>query len=421
LTGKEDKERTNFMFSALPTDKTVNPKHWETKVSYWSEEILKSSRFFKDVYFSIETIKDIFQDDHKRSPSCLPAIVNELYQSRQIVFATDVNNILNDTSWSNWSYNILGKSVSWVWRKYWYGGFHEQTVFVIKELLEEFSSSLLEAHYQNIRYEKTDNVVPWNVIKNLYKIKGMNPTEENLVCVIGYLKSIGKCTVGINEEHEKVVKFKSKNQPKVDPVTINDFEIIKLKKTIAKLSIEAKQLEKEIQRIQENAQKFVKEKDKTQAKKLLIQKQKLQKTLTLKQDAVYSMKENLRTIQEAETTKLITDAFNSSASLLNQSYKVQGLTTDRIDEVFDKAQEAKEMVTEIEDALSAGISQLNDDNYDMSELEKELEELNSDQLIEESTKQIIDLPDVPTNSPIKQDTTMKSKQRNIRIEEALPA
>ena len=43
----------------------------------------------------------------------------------------------------------------------------------------------------------------------------------------------------------------------------------------------------------------------SKAKKILIEKQKFQKRLSLKQDALHSMKENLRIVQESETTKMV--------------------------------------------------------------------------------------------------------------------
>lgn len=103
------------------------------------------------------------------------------------------------------------------------------------------------------------------------------------------------------------------------------------------------------------------------------------KTATLKHDALFSIKEHLHTVQESETSKMvdirsvllwvfflfsisfsdyndcfkttyanrcfffsfiqITDAFDSSATLLNHAYRKQGLTVDAVDDVMEKTAE----------------------------------------------------------------------------------
>ena len=64
--------------------------------------------------------------------------------------------------------------------------------------------ALLDAHYKTVKYEKTDNIVPWNVIKNCYKINNKTIPEDNLICIIGYLKNKGKCKVSVLENGDKV-------------------------------------------------------------------------------------------------------------------------------------------------------------------------------------------------------------------------
>ena len=72
--------------------------------------------------------------------------------------------------------------------------------FCFKELSEE----LLKTHYKSVQYEKTDYVVPWNVLKT-YKIKNKTISEDTLVCLVGHLKNQGKCKIGIAEDNERVI------------------------------------------------------------------------------------------------------------------------------------------------------------------------------------------------------------------------
>lgn len=62
-------------------------------------------------------------------------VLRELYNTGQLCLMSDFSYLIDDT-WGQWGYNIAHKSTSWFWRKMVYGGLHEQTKFVIKELLE---------------------------------------------------------------------------------------------------------------------------------------------------------------------------------------------------------------------------------------------------------------------------------------------
>lgn len=65
----------------------------------------------------------------------------------------------------------------------------------------------MEFHYKTVKYDKTDNTVPWNVLKSVYKINNKNISEDNLICIIGYLRKIGKCKIGTTENNERVIFF----------------------------------------------------------------------------------------------------------------------------------------------------------------------------------------------------------------------
>ncbi|XP_057307476.1 charged multivesicular body protein 7-like [Hydractinia symbiolongicarpus] len=397
VTDREDKDRIKFLYAPFPADKNVNPKHWESKVNFWSTEITKLSRFDGNICLSYEVLKEKFRDpDSKQTPSGLMVVLRELYNTGQLCLMSGFSYLIDD-SWGQWGYNIAHKSTSWFWRKMVYGGLHEQTKFVMKELLEENAIALLDAHYKTVKYEKTDNIVPWNVIKTVYKISGKNISEDDLICVIGYLKRSGKCKVAVTENGDKIVKFKQKTQKTVDVVSEADFETVKLKKAIAKLSIECKQIDAECERLQTQAQNHVKNKEKDKAKRVLAEKKKLTKTANLKHDALFSIKEHLHTVQESETNKMITDAFDSSATLLNHAYRKHGLTVDAVEEVMERTAEANEIRNDVEEAISTGLRQFNND-IDMDELERELNELEvgkSDDIEDELSR----LPKVPSEIP----------------------
>ena len=62
-------------------------------------------------------------------------VIGELYQSGRLQLMSDFIDV-NENTWAQWSYKFLNSSASWMWRKLWYGGYNDQTKFVLKELLE---------------------------------------------------------------------------------------------------------------------------------------------------------------------------------------------------------------------------------------------------------------------------------------------
>ena len=56
-----DDERMSFMFSAFPKDRNVNPKHWDSKMNYWLEEIKSSCHFYQDICISCEKLRERFR------------------------------------------------------------------------------------------------------------------------------------------------------------------------------------------------------------------------------------------------------------------------------------------------------------------------------------------------------------------------
>lgn len=65
----------------------------------------------------------------------LLTVLDDLYQSGQIIIKSDVADLSPNDTWSKWAYDVSANTTSWLWRKY-VSGIHEQTEFVVKELLE---------------------------------------------------------------------------------------------------------------------------------------------------------------------------------------------------------------------------------------------------------------------------------------------
>ena len=61
LTNCGDEERVNFLFSAFPTDRNVNPKHWNSKMTYWQDQVRECCMFYDDICVNCEKLRSTFR------------------------------------------------------------------------------------------------------------------------------------------------------------------------------------------------------------------------------------------------------------------------------------------------------------------------------------------------------------------------
>ncbi len=64
---------------------------------------------------------------------------------------------------------------------------------------------LLTKHHQRAKVDGTDHVVPWNVVKELYRVNNKRLDDQELLYVIAFLKSKGLADLASNEMDEKVL------------------------------------------------------------------------------------------------------------------------------------------------------------------------------------------------------------------------
>ena len=71
-------------------------------------------------------------------------------------------------------------------------------------ILQKAATELLSKHHTVAKNDKTDHVVPWNVVKNLYIINDKKLTDEELLLVIAFLKRRKLADMVTNPQGEKV-------------------------------------------------------------------------------------------------------------------------------------------------------------------------------------------------------------------------
>lgn len=130
-----DDDRMNFMFSAFPSDRTVNPKHWDSKLEFWTKMILDSCKSCGRIYTDRSTVREIFIRNGTL-PLGLDIVLKEMLNNGKLQRVEDFRNGV-DNSWINWTYGLVRKSVSWSLGAVW-GGSSEslQGTFVVVDIVK---------------------------------------------------------------------------------------------------------------------------------------------------------------------------------------------------------------------------------------------------------------------------------------------
>ena len=113
----QDDNRMNFMFSAFPDNRNVNPKHWDSKLLFWASAIVELCDSLDELCFDIKVLKSRFRRKGV-TPLGLNTVLNEMLNNGEIVRTSDFLDSVYDT-WSEWSYGMAKKSLWWTVGKVW--------------------------------------------------------------------------------------------------------------------------------------------------------------------------------------------------------------------------------------------------------------------------------------------------------------
>ena len=107
----EDNDRMNFMFSAFPESREVNPKHWDSKLNFWSKAILENCEHHEDIFINLATLKCRFTRN-SLTPLGLRIVLKQMIQQGKLVRKQDFMNFNND-GWMSWSFGLAKRSFWW--------------------------------------------------------------------------------------------------------------------------------------------------------------------------------------------------------------------------------------------------------------------------------------------------------------------
>ena len=82
----EDEDRMHFMYSPFPNDRNINPRHWDSKVNFWTEEIKRCCSFYLDVCISCEQLRRRFSMKDGRVPHGKHLLKNSVEKLKDLIF-----------------------------------------------------------------------------------------------------------------------------------------------------------------------------------------------------------------------------------------------------------------------------------------------------------------------------------------------
>ena len=106
-----DDDRMNFMFSAFSESREVNPKHWDSKLHFWSKAILESCKYHGDIHIDLMTLKRRFARNGL-TPLGLSVVLREMLQQGNLERKQDFLSCSKE-GWMSWFYGLAKSSFWW--------------------------------------------------------------------------------------------------------------------------------------------------------------------------------------------------------------------------------------------------------------------------------------------------------------------
>lgn len=107
----QDEDRMNFMFSAFPEHRDVNPKHWDSKLQFWRKIIVESLNYHDELCTDYNILRLRFSRNGL-FPLGLSTVLLEMLRKGDLESLDNITSTVND-SWMSWGFDIARRTVSW--------------------------------------------------------------------------------------------------------------------------------------------------------------------------------------------------------------------------------------------------------------------------------------------------------------------
>ncbi|XP_035673990.1 charged multivesicular body protein 7-like isoform X1 [Branchiostoma floridae] len=369
----QDDERMNFLFSAFPDNRDLNPHHWDSKLQFWADLVVHSSRSLDELCLDCSTLAQRFKRSGK-TPLGLPVVLNEMIRQGKIQKLSEFQSGV-DAGWVSWGFDLMVKRpLRWTFGTLT-GRNHgnPEGTYLLLDLVKEKAEAVLTTHEKSVEFESTDHVVEYRTL--LEQCRHCCKDQDSLELALLHLRKLRKVCIFQSDQGEKLVKFASSAHKTVSPVTDVEVGILRLKKTEASLMQQVEKLQSDSDRCRTDAKVYLHKGLKNAAKNALRRKQHIQKILEKREGSLETVHGLVRRIQDAESDRMVIDAYRAGVSAFRQTVDKAGLTPDAVDETMMDVQEVIETSNEISDSIAGGQADMSGLDLDMSGLEEELADL----------------------------------------------
>ncbi|NXB91021.1 charged multivesicular body protein 7 isoform X1 [Vidua macroura] len=378
-----DDERMAFLFSAFKQSREVNSTEWDSKMAFWVGLVLARGRRRGAVRTCLRELQNGFER-RGSVPLGLGTVLRELLRRGKLQRESDFMASV-DSSWISWGVGVfILKPLKWTLSSVLGDSKipEEEEVLIYVELLQEkaeevyrlYQSSALSSH----------PVVALSELRSL--CAGLCPDERTFYLLLLQLQKEKRVTI-LEQNGEKIVKFARGLHAKVSPMNDVDIGVYQLMQSEQLLSQKVESLSQEAEKCKEDARSACRAGKKQLALRCLKSKRRTERRieeLHSKLDAVQGI---LDRIYASQTDQMVFNAYQAGVGALKLSMK--DVTVERAENIVDQIQELCDTQDEVAQTLAGvGINGLAE--VDSEELEKEL-----DSLLQDSSKDSLDLPPVP--------------------------
>nr|XP_040125453.1 charged multivesicular body protein 7 [Ictidomys tridecemlineatus] len=389
---EEDEERMSFLFSAFKRSREVNSTDWDSKMGFWAPLVLSHSRRQGVVRLRLRDLQEAFQrkgsvmgplgTGMEYCMKCYfmiffsPCSRGEL--QRESDFMASV-----DSSWISWGVGVfLLKPLKWTLSNMLGDNkVPAEEVLVAVELLKEKAEEVYRL-YQHSPLS-SHPVVALSELSTL--CANSCPDERTFYLVLLQLQKEKRVTV-LEQNGEKIVKFARGPHAKVSPVNDVDVGVYQLMQSEQLLSRKVESLSQEAERCKEEARRACRAGKKQLALRSLKAKQRTEKRIEALHAKLDTVQGILDRIYASQTDQMVFNAYQAGVGALKLSMK--DVTVEKAESLVDQIQELCDTQDEVSQTLAGGVT--NGLDFDSEELEKEL-----DILLQDTTKEPLDLPDNP--------------------------
>ncbi|XP_061871876.1 charged multivesicular body protein 7 isoform X1 [Colius striatus] len=378
-----DDERMAFLFSAFKQSREVNSTEWDSKMAFWVGLVLARGRRRGAVRTCLRELQHGFER-RGSVPLGLGTVLRELLRRGKMQRESDFMASV-DSSWISWGVGVfILKPLKWTLSSVLGDSKipEEEEVLIYVELLQEKAEEVYRL-YQNSALS-SHPVVALSELRSL--CASVCPDERTFYLLLLQLQKEKRVTI-LEQNGEKIVKFARGLHAKVSPMNDVDIGVYQLMQSEQLLSQKVESLSQEAEKCKEDARSACRAGKKQLALRCLKSKQRTERRieeLHSKLDAVQGI---LDRIYASQTDQMVFNAYQAGVGALKLSMK--DVTVEKAENLVDQIQELCDTQDEVAQTLAGvGISGLAE--MDTEELEKEL-----DSLLQDSTKEPVDLPPVP--------------------------